>query len=70
MRVDVLRLLVSPCVPNPSACRQQIVWGEQPGYWPQDWMVTQGMLEGELAPAASPAPSGLSFQVCAWLCAR
>ncbi|KAL6760300.1 hypothetical protein V8C86DRAFT_2556694 [Haematococcus lacustris] len=44
-------------------CRYQLVWGEHPGGWPQDWMVSQPTMAGAPPSASSPAAPDTVFQV-------
>eukprot|EP00955_Chlamydomonas_euryale_P012820 138311-Chlamydomonas_euryale.AAC.2 len=43
-------------------CGYQVVWGEAPGTWPGDWMLSQARIAGEPADTATDA-RGLVFQV-------
>jgi len=48
---------------NGYLCRYQIIWDEQPGTWPQDWMEQPVTLEGRPPSATEVAPQGLGFQI-------
>ncbi|KAF5837526.1 hypothetical protein DUNSADRAFT_4219 [Dunaliella salina] len=48
---------------NGYLCRYQIIWDEQPGTWPQDWMEQPVTVEGRPPSATEAAPEGLGFQI-------